>query len=144
MKRLPFTLLDAQEHARKNGYVLEVAGKAPGSPVEAQKPPRGARQPNKTEAEYGRILESAKQRTEIYEYAYEAMTLRWGDGMRYTPDWVTFHFPASNHGITVIEVKGGHIFDRDLVRFKGCRAEWKDRFFFEMWQKKAGEWRRLL
>jgi hypothetical protein len=42
-----------------------------------------------------------------------------------------------------IEVKGPHIFDRDIVRFKGCRAEWPE-FHFQMWQLKKGEWSRIL
>ncbi len=60
--------------------------------------------------------------------------------MRYKPDFVVF---IEDMPTKLIEVKGGHIFDRDLVRFKGCRAEWKTWFDFEMWQKKAGQWTRL-
>jgi hypothetical protein len=65
------------------------------------------------------------------------VTLRWAD-MRYTPDFVVFHRAY----IKLIEVKGGHIWDRDIVRFKGARAYWPE-FSFELWQKKQGQWKRL-
>lgn len=116
---------------------------------------RSASEPNKTEAEYGRLLESQKLCGEIIEYRYEGITLRWAD-MKYTPDWFVvvgtmtddignpmIPRPIGTHlAIRIIEVKGGHIFDRDIVRFKGARAAWP-LFQFEMHQKKAGEWRRL-
>jgi hypothetical protein len=95
---------------------------------------------NKTEAEYGRILEAMKSRGEIDHYAYEGVTLSWGDGMRYKPDFAVF---KEGRPPTLIEVKGGHIWSRDLVRFKGCRAEWKRWFVFEMHQKRKGQWLRL-
>lgn len=45
--------------------------------------------------------------------------------------------------VTLIEVKGAHIWSRDLVRFKGCRAEWP-MFQFEMHQLVRGTWTRIL
>jgi len=94
---------------------------------------------NKTEREYGLVLEALKRRGEVLRYEYEGLTLRWAD-MRYTPDFVVF-LPLSQP-LKLIEVKGAHIWDRDIVRFKGARAYWPE-FRFEMWQKARGQWRRL-
>lgn len=102
--------------------------------------------PNKTEAEFALRLEAMKRAGEILRYEYEGMTLRWA-GMRYTPDFVVFWRDITESGIwtdgiKLIEVKGGHIWDRDIVRFKGARAHWPE-FSFEMHQKKAGQWKRI-
>jgi hypothetical protein len=103
---------------------------------------RHAKGPNKTEAEYGRILEAMKQRGEIIRYEFEGLTFRWLD-MRYTPDWIVVcESNVTFHRFKAIEVKGAHIFDRDIVRFKGARALWPE-IQFEMWQKKSGDWTRL-
>jgi hypothetical protein len=100
---------------------------------------------NKTESEYALILEAMKRKGEIVRYEYEGITLRWAD-MRYTPDFIVFK--EAEHGYShletkFIEVKGGHIWDRDIVRFKGARAYWPE-FQFEMHQKKRGEWKQIL
>ena len=91
---------------------------------------------NKTEAEFSLILEAMKRNGEILRYEYEGITLRWAD-MRYTPDFLIF-IPI---GPKLIEVKGGHIWDRDIVRFKGARAYWPE-FAFEMHQKTKDGWKR--
>lgn len=102
---------------------------------------------NKTEAEFALMLEAQKRSGEILRYEYEGITLRWAD-MRYTPDFVVFEDSylhvkkPDSHIIKLIEVKGGHIWDRDIVRFKGARAYWPE-FAFEMWQlKKDQGWNR--
>jgi len=91
---------------------------------------------NKTEAEFAMFLEDMKRNGEILRYEYEGITLRWAD-MRYTPDFLIF-IPI---GLKLIEVKGGHIWDRDIVRFKGARAYWPE-FAFEMHQKTKDGWKR--
>lgn len=150
---------DAQEFVRR-GLATQASVDALTSRVDelAAKTPklRAAKKPNKTEAEYGRILESMKSRGEIIEYRYEGITLKWAD-MRYTPDWFVIteralsgviEFNVADQSkpdwvrIKLIEVKGAHIWDRDTVRFKGARAAWP-MFAFEMHQKK-GAWRRIL
>ena len=104
--------------------------------------------PNKTEAEFGLMLESQKRNGEILRYEFEGITLRWAD-MKYTPDFVVFQdyneCEFTEDGITskpfikLIEVKGGRIWDRDIVRFKGARAYWPE-FAFEMHQKTKNGW----
>jgi hypothetical protein len=99
---------------------------------------------NKTENEYSLILEAMKRKGEILRYEFEGITLRWAD-MRYTPDFMVFDDGVITKDDTVawkiklIEVKGGHIWDRDIVRFKGARAYWPE-FAFEMHQKTKNGW----
>jgi len=78
------------------------------------------------------------------DFKFEALTLRWGGtnkdaDMRYTADFVVFTEPKW----TLIECKGAHERSRDVVRFRGCRAEWQHRFNFEYWMLKKGTWTRL-
>ena len=68
------------------------------------------------------------------------MSLRWGKSMRYSPDFLDEN-PC--HRPRLIEVKGAHIYDRDIVRFKGCAAEWGWLFQFEMWMWKDRKWTRI-
>lgn len=97
---------------------------------------------NKTESEFALLLEAKKRTGEIVRYEFEGITLRWAD-MRYTPDFVCV-FP-NVLGVTLplllIEVKGAHIWSRDIVRFKGARAYWAE-FTFEMHQKTKSGWKR--
>src|SRR5882724_5134214 len=108
--------------------------------------PRRRNVMNKTEAEYMMILEAQLRKGEILRYIFEGITLRWAD-MRYTPDFVIFgpgfgHERENPHPfIKLIEIKGRHIWDRDVVRYKGARAYWPE-FAFEMWQKTKAGWKR--
>lgn len=72
------------------------------------------------------------------------MSLRWGKCMTYKPDFLqrSNYFPNALPPV-VFEVKGAHIYDRDIVRFKGCAAEWSWLFEFQMWQWKNATWTRL-
>ena len=111
---------------------------------------RAARQPNQTEAEFGRILAAQKSRHEIVHYEFEGIRLKWGvdqktgEAMWYKPDWVVVVAESSDAlaKFRCIEVKGARIWDRDIVRFKGCRAAWPQ-FDFQFWQKKRNIWTRL-
>jgi hypothetical protein len=140
MKGLTMSKEQVEQHQKHHGFMTDSL-RTVEAPTMPAKGFRQAKQPNKTEAAFGLILEARKRRGEIEEYRYEGLTLRWGDGMRYTPDFVVYW---DRGGPVLMEIKGSHIWDRDLVRFKGCRAEWKHRFSFEMHQKKSGEWRRIL
>lgn len=110
------------------------------APVVEVPKPKG-RQPNKTEAEFGLILEAQKRKGDIIAYAYEGLSLRWSDGMRYTPDFVVI---VEDSPFRLVECKGGYIWPKDMIRFKGCRAEWKKHFDFEMHQKREGTWQRIM
>ena len=105
---------------------------------------------NHTELEYAMILEAQKREFKIIRYEFEGITLRWAD-MKYTPDFfVVVAQISQNDGIwadwdefysfKLIEVKGAHIWDRDIVRYKGARADWPE-YQFEMWQKTKAGWK---
>lgn len=137
----------AEAHQRKHGFLCN--GTEAISPVdlpESRKSKlRKAKEPNATEAEYGLILEAMKRKGEIVHYVFEGISLRWADGLRYTADYAVF---AENARTRLIEIKGRQnkaIRRRDdaIVRFKGCRAEWKTYFDFEMWEKGKDGWQRI-
>jgi hypothetical protein len=101
---------------------------------------------NKTETEFSLILEAQKRRGEIIGWRFEGISLAWGADpstgkqMWYTADfWVLSHTPFP----LLFEVKGPHIFEKDLIRFKGCRAEWGTHFQFELHQKTKSGWTRV-
>lgn len=100
---------------------------------------------NKTEARFARLLEARVERGEIISFEYEGITLRWPDGMRYSPDFVLW---VSTTGIndhlytaqTLVEVKGAHAWAKDVVKFRAARDRWGNRYRFEFWQEVDGQW----
>jgi hypothetical protein len=99
---------------------------------------------NGTESAFALKLEGMKRGGEILRFIFEGIRLKWGvdpntgAAMHYKPDFFVLDRTLSWR---CIEIKG-HTWDRDIVRFKGCRAEWPE-FQFEMWQRKGGQWKRL-
>jgi hypothetical protein len=67
---------------------------------------------------------------------YEAIKLRIDATCWYTPDYF------SPELMTVYEVKGPHIFEDSVIKFKAARAihKW---LAFEMWQYRNGVWREI-
>jgi len=126
------------------------------TPTLVAPPKRKSRGMNKTEIAFANLLQAKVGRGELVEFRYEGMKLDWS-GMTYTPDFVAVKskeddyltgedrelekFPSVR--LVFYEVKGAHIYDRDMVRFKGARAQWP-LFDFQMWQCKSREWTRLL
>lgn len=116
-------------------------------PMPNKKSGKRRKEMNKTESEFARILEAKVARNEIMSWEYESMTLRWPDGMRYTPDFVLVHHSnpdcvfSEPQLLTLIEVKGAYAWAKDVVKFRAARDKWGDRFKFEFWQKIDGEWR---
>lgn len=105
----------------------------------------------KTEPE--KVMEVAlmeqKQEGEIIDFKYEGLSLAWGidpetgKPMWYTPDFVVTLEEDGGIVMVMKEVKGPFIYEKDKIRFKGCRAEWPQ-FHFEMWQLKRGRgWERI-
>lgn len=156
------TLLTGTSHFSKETLRLNPGLRGPVSPngdmakVEKSNTKiKGTKVPNHTEQRMLDLCEARKRRGEIDSYRYEGMTLRWGRDpktgkpMRYTADVVVTVKDGYHDGqrsfdwteTTLIEVKGKKIWDRDLVRFKGCRAEWPE-YHFEMWQWKDRQWTR--
>jgi hypothetical protein len=153
---LHMTREQAEAHQRKHGFLptLEEFASATGSTLKPKarqdaELKRIARMTN-AEVEYGLILEAQKRAREVVWYGFEAIRLKWGEdpqtgeAMWYKPDFFVIE-NADGYGerFKVIEVKGPWISERDLVRFKGCRAAWPS-FFFEMHQRdKEGRWTRI-
>lgn len=140
---LTLTLEQANAHQVRHGFAPVIQGESTQRTIKQNESTgvlRGRkRSMNKTEAEFARILEVWKQRGEIVSFVYEGLRLKYADGLYYKPDFVAF----DGGKIYLIEVKGGHIWDRDKVRFRACAAEWREWFSFELWQRKRGEWSRL-
>jgi hypothetical protein len=137
------SLADAEAHQRRHGFAPAFVPIIPEAvPVGANGKHKlhRARQPNKTEAEFGHILDARLARGEHLFHAFEAITLQWGDGMKYTADWPVFQLTGR---ILLIEVKGGYKWQKDVIRYKGCSAQWRDYFDFEMHEKKNGIWQRI-
>lgn len=120
-------------------------------PPEPKKAGKRRKQMNKTEAEFARILQARMDRDEIVSFDYEGLTLRWPDGMRYTPDFMVVQsliherldaaasseFPHVR--LVLIEVKGAFGWQKDIVKFRAARANWP-LYEFQFWQKLDGEW----
>lgn len=122
----------------------------------AQKPKKRGSM-NKTESEFGLILEAMKRKGEILRYDFQGLTLRWqsgGDIIRYTPDFVVFSDEwGKPNGLTIpilklIEVKGGYVkmpgyLERAVERFRHARTLWPQ-FQFELHKKTKDGWKKIL
>ena len=88
--------------------------------------PKGVRQPNGWEREYGELLELRRKSGEIEAYIFEGMRLPLPGGVTYKPDFfivieqeVDYHHPITS--IEFHEIKGRRR-DGGMVRFKTARA----------------------
>jgi hypothetical protein len=146
------TLADADAHQRRHGFKpllpqptlpqLQAAADEASAKIKGKLRNVRQRKPNKTEREFGVLLEARKRTGELVEVRFEGVRLLWGGGMTYTADWSA---RRPDGKIEIHETKGAHIFDRDTVRFKGCRAEWQHWFVFYFHQRqKDGTWHQLL
>lgn len=100
---------------------------------------------NATETRMLDYLRARERRGDISNVRPFPMVLHWGMDaaghyMSYSPD---MSYDADGRTV-LVEVKGAHVRSRDIVRFKGCRAEWCGMFDFAMWQWANREWRRIL
>jgi hypothetical protein len=111
---------------------IKFAGKA--TPAVKTQKTHKARGPNKTEEEYPRAYIG-----DTY-CMYEAITFRFANGHRYTPDWIYWDEQGIMHAV---EVKGAYrlgsyqrarlAFDQARVEFPAVRFVWAER-------KKSGGW----
>lgn len=162
--RSPQQLQAVLEQARRRGLVAEGPAPVPVPLVERRtatellnrpepvKPRQGKpvkRRPmNKTEQRFvHQVVMPMIERHEIYSWEFEGMTLRWPDGLRYTPD-VVLSFPVTEvqsitHPVcrlTLCEIKGAWAWRQDVVKFRAARDKWGDRFEFQWWQEVDGIW----
>lgn len=94
------------------------------------------RQPNATERrfEIERLL-PWQATGEIAGYQYEALALRLGNGVRFTPDFFTY----GPDGVRIFEVKGGFVREDAAVKLKVAAAQFEC-FEFYLAQYRKGEW----
>jgi hypothetical protein len=138
------TLEQADAHQRKHGF--PPLKKEDSEIFQQKKLARGirigTRQMTQTELEFQAMLMAQQAHGEILKFRFEGIRLLWGDGMSFKVDFVVQNLDRT---IKLIEVKGARkLWKHELVRFKGCRAEWKDWFEFEFWRKDENAlWNRL-
>lgn len=138
------TAAEVEKHQKHHGFLVRALGnhasEAEKGVISASKKFRLAKQPNKTEKEFGAILQSRVNRNEFQgPVRFEAVKLRIAGNCYFTPDWMVY----DNAGRPVFfEVKGAHIWDDAKVKFRAA-VELHQWASFECWQKKAGEWRRI-
>lgn len=121
------------------------------SGTKAPKKPRGRAEMNKTESAFARILESRVLKGEFDSFEREGITLRWPDGMAYSPDFVAVKWVQGSKGtdkppmiqVTFFETKGPFIHEDALVKFRAARSRW-ELYRFEMHQLVKGEWTQIL
>lgn len=94
---------------------------------------------NKTEAEYGRLLELRKRAGEIEWYAFEGITLKLADDTRYTPDFAVM---LAGGVIEMHEIKGRWMEDAK-VKIKVAAERFPFRFVavYKLNKKDGGGWR---
>ncbi len=150
------TIEQADAHQRKHGFkpliadnldkAVEQSRAILGDPTKTTKSQRklrvGTRQKTRVEREFEVMLSVKKMNKQIVDFRFEGVTLAWGDGMHFKADFAVKELDGT---ITLHEVKGDHIWKHAIVRFKGCRAEWKHFFKFAFHQRTSdGLWHQLL
>lgn len=112
---------------------------------------RLSRQPNKTEAEFGLMLEARRRKGEFRTVEFEAITLRVGSGTRYTCDylceverpWSQIELADFDTRPIFFEIKGPQKWDDAIAKFKMAIDRYGRIFRFEMWDRIDGQWRQI-
>lgn len=104
--------------------------------MEPPKPKKRIRQSskplsNKLEAECGHYLREKFPHAGVYE---QAITLRLGNGVKYTPDWVV----VSALQTTVYEVKGKKVWDDSVAKLKVAASLYHFWEWYLIWKDKDG------
>ena len=85
---------------------------------------------NKTEAEWATLLTARKQAGDVLWFAYEAVTLKLAEGVRYTPDFLVM---LADGELEIHEVKG---FWKEAAKVKIKMAAELFPFRFVAWRKR--------
>lgn len=147
LRQLPAASHVSEAVRRANPHLFQASAVTAIPMIEIRKKrgEKGTRKPNETEMRMWNLLEARKRRGEIEGFLFEGMSLKFsvdtktGACQSYKADFVVF----SDRQITLIEVKGGLIREKDRNRFKSCRADWPQ-FVFEMHQWENRTWTRVL
>ncbi len=123
----------------RGGKVKETPLAAPVSSVKQSPPIRqsSAGGPNKTELRFENDhLKSMRHTGEILLYRFASITLRLGNGVRYTPDYFSIN---GNGKVVFWEVKGARLEEDAIVKLKMAPAIFPE-FEFYLCQWKNGRW----
>jgi hypothetical protein len=112
------------------------------APTSTTRPPAHVTgQPNKTEAAFARRLEGQKAAGLIRDYWFEPMKLRLDNPDFGRRCWFTVDYLIVNNdgSFTFAEVKGGHIWEDGLIKWKWAAERFASWGRWEMWQRRKGE-----
>jgi hypothetical protein len=131
-------MVSAADFRKSQGLPPPGGGDAPPSTAKPQIRIPKRREPNKTEAEFGRTLKSTIPDARIM---YEPFTLRLPSGTRYTPDFILVRPTVGGSFVMLAyEVKGPHIHNPASIRaFKEAKSAFPW-IVFVFAQKRKGEW----
>jgi hypothetical protein len=94
----------------------------------------GPRYRSKGEAAYARSLEVLQRAGDFREWRYEAITLRLGDRVRYTPD---FYIRRLDGSIELHEVKGPYAYEDARIKLQVAAAMYPEfAFYLVRWQRR--------
>lgn len=102
---------------------------------------------NKTERAYAAMLEMMKRNNEIIDYKFEGITVKLGNGVRYTADFMVIrttqkvgeYFDQRSVALELHETKGPYIRDDARIKFQCARTQFPW-FKWKMMQLKEGSW----
>jgi hypothetical protein len=138
LSSLPMSVIACMRSADRKALGLTVpAAMTPPTPSYVrQRARKGRGEPNKTEAEYARLYLAGMGAR------FEALTFRFANGHRYTPDWC-YREAGESGRLVCVEVKGSYrlgsyqrarlAFDQAVVEWPVIRWVWAER-------RKDGSW----
>lgn len=121
--------------------------------AKAKKKERKKKEPSKTEQEWMRHLEWMQALGAITQWWYEPFPMKLdepdpqtGRAMTYTPDFLVVRavHPDGDTRPWIVEIKGGHIWDKNRNKFRSARDKYGAAFRFVMIQKKHRAWETVL
>jgi len=126
-----------------------------GAEAKAKKKERKKKEPSKTEAEFGRHLGWLIIQGRVTAFWYEPFRLtltepdpQTGRPMVYIPDFMVVFEPGGyRHGDPrprLLEIKGAHIWEDSIIKFRAAYTLFGAAFRFSMLQKKQGAWETVL
>lgn len=93
-----------------------------------------SRKPNKTEQRYAEDILRISEGIEYYEW--EAITLKIGNGVKYTPDFLVIR---STGVVEIHEVKGPKVWEDSIIKIKAAAAKFHFfKFYIAQWDN--GQW----
>jgi hypothetical protein len=137
----------ALAHQAKHGFLLDKAVPQGQTPVSPNIVIKRGNVPNKTESEFGLMLEAQYRAGEfLTPPKFEAIKLKVGERCYYCPDWMITRAAFGERTRPVVmffEVKGAHTWEDSVVKFKAAKEQYPF-FEFELHRKKQGSWTRIL